>query len=430
MTDRTGHTTASTSPRLDRFDAELARNPEAAVEALLTDLAAARGPIIEETEGGHDALVTFVYVDDVDQVELNTPALMLNAPRLSEPMRRAAGTNVWTLVARIARDVTTAYRFHVDPPTLGDTTEEMMAVLSDPERHAAFTAAYARSVRPDPYNPHRVADLADDSDEPQSSVLTMPAAVALPRTADVSERIEEHRLPGGRRIDLYQPAGGDDGLPLVVVLDGEHCRRGLVLEHLDTAIAQGRVPPVRAVLWHNLSPTSRMVEMACNPVLPAALDDELFPWLAARGQLPPAERRVLVGFSYGGLATAYTALHRPDLFGAVLPISPSLFFTPDPDTEPGEWLTRQVTAGTTRARWFLAVGRLEDIPIALPGVQSGATMLSCARRFHQALQRAGADVVGLLEHPSGHEMFTVHAAVGQGLTALLAPGSRPADAPG
>ncbi|MYR37996.1 hypothetical protein GTX14_17825 [Streptomyces sp. SID4944] len=80
MTDRTGHTTASTSPRLDRFDAELARNPEAAVEALLTDLAAARGPIIEETEDGHDALVTFVYVDDVDQVELNTPALMLNAP--------------------------------------------------------------------------------------------------------------------------------------------------------------------------------------------------------------------------------------------------------------------------------------------------------------------------------------------------------------
>ncbi|MET8885384.1 alpha/beta hydrolase-fold protein [Streptomyces rubiginosohelvolus] len=419
MTDRTGHRMASTSPRLDRFDAELAQDPAAAVEVLLADLAAAQGPIIEETEGGHDALVTFVYVDDVDQVELNTPPLMLNAPRLSQPMRRVAGTNVWTLVARIARDVTTAYRFHVDPPTLGDTTEEMMAVLSDPDRYAAFTAAYTRSVRPDPYNPRQVADLADDSDEPQCSVLIMPDADALPGANDVSDRVVEHRLPGGRRIDVYRPAGGGDDLPLVVVLDGEHCRRGLVLEHLDTAIAEGRVPPVRAVLWHNLSPTSRMTEMACNPALPQALADELFPWLDKRGELPPAARRVLVGFSYGGLATAYTGLHRPDLFGAALPVSPSLFFTPDPDTEPGEWLTRQVRPDTTRTRWFLAVGRLEDIPIGLPGVAPDATMLSCARRFHEALRTAGAEVVGMLEHPSGHEMFTAHAAVEQGLAALL-----------
>ncbi|WP_158605613.1 enterochelin esterase domain-containing protein [Amycolatopsis panacis] len=388
----------STSPRLGRFGAEFVRDPDAAVSALLADVAAARGPVIEDVAGAPDALVTFVYVDDVDQVELGTQALMLEVPRNSERMRRVAGADVWTLVLRVARDITTAYCFQVDPPTLGDTTEEMMATVSDPERHAAFVAADARSIRADPYNPRRVTDSMSDSGELRNSVLVMPDAAALPAQAEVSDRVEEHALPGGRRVDLYRPVNGGDDLPL----DGEHCRQGLVLEHLDAAIAEGRVPPVWVVLWHNLSPTSRMVEMACNPVLPAALADELFPWLHARGLLPPVSQRVLAGFSYGGLATAYTVLHRPDLFGAALPISASLFFTPDPNTEQAEWLARQVRPGSTRARWFLAVRQLEDTAIGLPGVAAGTTMVSSARRFHDALRDAGADVAGLLEYPSGH----------------------------
>lgn len=400
MPDRSGSRVTSTSPRLGRFDAEFARDPDAAVSALLADVAAARGPVIEDVAGAPDALVTFVYVD---QVELGTQALMLEVPRSSERMRRVAGTDIWSLVLRVARDMTTAYCFQVDPPTLGDTTEKMMATVSAPEREAAFVAAYARSIRPDPCNPRRVTDPLSDSGEPRSSVLVMPDAAALPAQAEVSDRVEEHALPGGRRVDLYRPVNGGDDLPLVVLLDGEHCRRGLVLEHLDAAIAEGGVPPVRVVLWHNLSPTSRMVEMACNPVLPAALADELFPWLDERGLLPPVAQRVLAGFSYGGLATAYTVLHRPDLFGAALPISASLFLTPDPNTEPGEWLARQVRPGGTRARW----GQLEDTAIGLPGVAADTTMVSSARRFHDALRDAGADVAGLLEYPSGHEMFTV-----------------------
>lgn len=414
---------ASSSPRLARFRDELADDSSAAVTSLLADAEAAQGPIVEpcaDASPGNEFLVTFVHVDDVDHVELNSQALMLSAPRQSEPMIREPGTNVWTLVVCVASGITTAYRYQVDPPRLGDTTDEMMEIVSDPKRYEEFAAAYARSIRPDRHNPHRVHDSMSGSSEPLNCVLVMPDAPDAMAESDFQGKIEEHELPSGRRIDVYQPAETGEDLPLVVMLDGEHCRSGRVVEHLDAAIAAGQVPAVRVVLWHNLSPTSRMIELACNPALPAALANELFPWLDERDELPPVEQRVLAGFSYGGLATAFVIMHRPDLFGSAIPISASFFYTPDPATEPGEWLARQVTPGNSaQARWFLAVGQLEDIVIGLPSLEPGATMVSGARHFHDALINAGADVTDLLEYPSGHEMFTVRAALQRGLPTLL-----------
>ncbi|MGW8537724.1 alpha/beta hydrolase-fold protein [Rhodococcus qingshengii] len=414
---------ASSSPRLARFRDELADDPSAAVTSLLADAEAAQGPIVEpsaDAHPGNEFLVTFVHVDDVDHVELNTQALMLSVPRQSEPMIREPGTNVWTLVVRVASGITTAYRYQVDPPSLGGTTDDMIAKLSDPEQYNAFAAAYARSIRPDRHNPRRVHDSMSGSSEPLNCVLVMPGAPDTLAEGDLEGKIEEHALPSGRRVDVYQPAKSGEDFPLVVMLDGEYCRSGRILEHLDAAIAAGQVPPVRVVLWHNLSPTSRMVEMACNPALPTALANELFPWLDHRDELPPVEQRVLAGFSYGGLATAFVIMHRPDLFGSAMPISASFFYTPDPATEPGEWLARQVTPGNSaQARWFLAVGQLEDTVISLPGLEPGATMVSGVRHFRDVLVTAGADVTDLLEYPSGHEMFTVRAALERGLPALL-----------
>src|SRR3546814_5308283 len=83
-----------------------------------------------------------------------------------------------------------------------------------------------------------------------------------------------------------------------------------------------------AVFWSNLSPTSRMTEYACNPALPTALADELLAWLEDQGIHAPLdpEQRVVAGSSYGGLGAGWAALERPEVFGSVLMMSPSLWF--------------------------------------------------------------------------------------------------------
>src|SRR3546814_16226192 len=71
-----------------------------------------------------------------------------------------------------------------------------------------------------------------------------------------------------------------------------------------------------------------MTEYACNPALPTALADELLAWLEDQGIHAPLdpEQRVVAGSSYGGLGAGWAALERPEVFGSVLMMSPSLWF--------------------------------------------------------------------------------------------------------
>jgi enterochelin esterase-like enzyme len=63
----------------------------------------------------------------------------------------------------------------------------------------------------------------------------------------------------------------------------------------------------------------RETELACNDRFTQFLADEILPWYRLQTGLSPyAETTTLVGSSLGGLATCYSALKRPDLFGNVI----------------------------------------------------------------------------------------------------------------
>ncbi|HVC81693.1 MAG TPA: alpha/beta hydrolase-fold protein, partial [Chloroflexota bacterium] len=66
--------------------------------------------------------------------------------------------------------------------------------------------------------------------------------------------------------------------------------------------------------------------MVCRPPIVTFLAEELLPWLRHRYQVVVDPARTIVGgSSLGGLASAYVALERPDLFGAVLAQSGSFW---------------------------------------------------------------------------------------------------------
>jgi enterochelin esterase family protein len=430
---------------IDRFIQETQTDPVAALAALRAELAAGQGPVVEEIPGRDELLVTFVCESPADAVQISCELWPydLGHPSLSVPMSRVDGTDVW--YASIAADprASVPYQFQVDPPSLGDTLEEAHAALADPERLGTFMRALFASGRADPYNPTRHypisglmgADPEGTAPEEQwESILTLPRAEPFPYfDGDAPRgRVERHvfsadALPGERDVAVYLPPGytPERAYPVVVMLDGEFYERsGRAPEVLDGAIAQGAIPPVVGVFWHNLTIASRMVEMACNPALPAALADDLLPWIRERYAVTddPAQT-VITGQSFGGLASTWIPFRRPEAFGAALIVSPSLWFTPPdvtdvPDEVVGGWLTQQWLARDhAPVRFFVSVGALESAAIPYPGL-AGQSMVTLARTFAEAMAAAGYDVA-YREEVGGHNHHTVRRLLVPGLAALL-----------
>ncbi|MCS7475663.1 alpha/beta hydrolase-fold protein [Umezawaea endophytica] len=410
--------------RLARFERDHATDPGPALDSLTADLGAARGPLVERVSPT-EVDVTFVHVADVAAVSLRTKLLRLPQHREAEPMRRIAGTDVWHLTVRADSDTAVVYGFLHDPPAEFGSAAELLAVHLDEDRATAHRLALEAASAADPHNPDRMPwELVVGAEDVVDSVLALPDSpfTPLPDGGPPTE-VDEHEFDG-RRVGVYQPVGArpTDVLPLVVLLDGEVALRGGIHRRLAAAVADGTLPPLRVAFWHNRTLTSRTTEFACDPALAEALADGLLPFLGERYGLPPEpSRTVVAGFSLGGLAAGHVALTRPDAFGAALLMSAALWFTPEPGTEPDGWLVRRYAEAPTRDTAFhVTVGRLEDVPVGLPGTAPGTTWVSAARSFRDTLRDKGYDVRGYREVPSGHDLVNLHLAVVDGLAALLA----------
>ncbi|GAA1852573.1 hypothetical protein GCM10009836_35840 [Pseudonocardia ailaonensis] len=411
-----------THSRIAQFVSETATDPQRARDALSADLHAAGGPLVERVSPT-EVDVTFVHLADEDDVQLRTALLRTSPPLLSLPMETVAD-GVHALTVRAASDAAVSYCFLYSPPSAGETMAEMMALYTDPEAARRFQTDLEASSRLDLFNPAEMQrDIDFGTGHARDSVLVLPDSTYDPQAVSTTTpELDELELDG-RRISVYQPRGArrDDVLPLVVLVDGEVLLRGGFEHRLDHAIETGAIPPVRCVLWHNRTLTSRMLEMACDEALADELADGLLPLLQKRYGIP-ADRaqRVIGGFSMGGLAAVHTAFTRPDAFGSALPMSGVLWFTPDPATEAGGWLTRQIAAapgGDTR--FYLTVGSLEDIPVNAPGVPEGTTWVTAVSDLHDTLRAKGYDVRGFSQIPSGHEFINTVQAIALGLPALL-----------
>jgi enterochelin esterase family protein len=436
------------SMRIARFEAETAGDPAAALKSLQRDLETSRGPLVEEISGSDNVLVTFVFVGPAEAPSVRVACELwpvdLGQLALGPEMTRIAGTDVWYASVETDPRMAVPYQFQVNPPSWGETLEELHAMLADEKQLAALMREMFDSGRADPHNPERHYPynglLGGDPDgtateDKWQSILTLPAAEPFPYLdgQGLRGRLEEHvlpgkELPGERAVTVYLPPDyqADRAYPLVVLLDGELLLKcGRLDRVLDSAIVQGEIPPVVAVFWHNLTIASRMTEMACNPALPDALADELLPWVRARYSVTDDPSKVVIGGqSFGGLSSAWIPFRRPDAFGAAFIISPSFWFTPPDAGEAtaevsGGWLTQEYeAAGIKPVRMYIAVGMLESGAIPYPGM-NGQSMVDLARNFRDALRSRGYDIAGYREEPGGHNHVTVQRLLVPGLRALL-----------
>jgi len=396
--------------------------------ALTADLRAAGGPLVEA--GGTDLLVTFVWIGPQRQVSVRGAQLFEDRNAMSHPMHQVPGTEVWHLSVRAPRGLTTVYQYLVEDPFI-DADKNDLALLG------RLVAESRERSYADPFNPRRLfpqsAKIAGVDDAPTGnwdSVLELPGLEPAPWFDGEAPALEEHHLVSGvlgneRTVAVYTPAGTGP-YPLVVLLDGESW---VSVARLHAALARlmgdGTIAPAVVAFVANPAEgmTARMKEMACDPDLTRMLAEELLPLLRSAYDL--SDSVIVGGNSLGGLAAAFAALERPDVFGGVLSVSGSFWwgYLPTPqgwgkDDEP-EWLTRRYAeAPLGPVRFWIDVGRLETgaSPLA-PGIDQRAAN----RHLRTVLRAKGYDVT-YHEAPGGHDFATFRRSVVKGLRALLGPG--------
>ena len=208
-----------------------------------------------------------------------------------------------------------------------------------------------------------------------------------------------------RNIWIYTPAGYDahaaTPYPLVVAFDGTDYQDTIPLPRiLDTLAATRRAPAFVAVLIDNSSGPERIADLGNAHKMVTFLGQQLIPYVRAHWRVTSDPHRVIItGSSAGGLASAYVALERPDLFGNVLSQSGAFWRGAEASNDaPYEWLATRAAALPKRDVTFLLdVGTLED-HATLGG--SGPNFRDANRRFRDALLAKGY-AVNYTEVPGG-----------------------------
>ena len=150
----------------------------------------------------------------------------------------------------------------------------------------------------------------------------------FPLTFGKHETLESKILGENRDILVSAPAHPAQGMPLLILLDGEWNLRNVsaAVNHLSS---NGRLPPmvvagvVNTDRGRDLMPTFANDKFADGPSdrFLTFLADELIPKLAA--EYPIGKYRILAGHSNAGMFSLYAFIRRPDLFQANIALSPS-----------------------------------------------------------------------------------------------------------
>ncbi|MEU5699058.1 enterochelin esterase [Streptomyces aurantiacus] len=382
-----------------------------AVEAFWADARRRGTPVVSaDPQGSADHVaMTFLWRGGPATRAVQVLPNKLGDPRRPEGnlMERAPGTDVWHWTLRLRRDWRGTYDFHVDEG-------------EGPEQGGPEYWRWLRTRRhADPYNSRTLprrwggdpVSYAELPGAPDSSDWDPRPGVA--RGTVTEHRVASARLGTERRVWLYEPPGAvrePAKLPVLVLLDGEHWQPRLGVAHLlDNLIADGRVPPLAAVLPDSVDPGTRWTELTCRPEFVAFLVDELLPWAA--GRLPVTDdpaRTVVAGQSLGGLTAAYAALAAPHRFGNALVQSGSFWWPVGPEAE---WLTGRVAGEPRRpVRFRLSFGEQEWV--ALPA----------ARRLRDTLAAAGYENAAYREFNGGHDYLCWRTELADGLVELLSGG--------
>jgi len=393
------------SPRLRQLAATLEAG--GGTEAFWAQAVEAGTPLVEGSSDG-TSIVTFLYRGAATGVRI------LGAPSADhDPMLRLGSSDVWYRSYELPNDTRLSYRLAPDVPTVpGSFWERRVAILAtaqaDPlNRHPWPANAVDR------FNAKSVLSLNDAPPQPYVAPR-MDAGGTVRHMTFASEA-----LGNSRRISVYLPADFnpvDPDTVLLVHFDGEAYQSEVSVPRiLDNMQADGVLPQTVAVLIGNPDMATRGRELPGSAAFAKAVARDVLEFaLKDLGLAVPADRTVIAGSSFGGLAAVRLALSHPDVFGNVVSMSGSFWWSPKgtaPDR--AEYMASRIAAADkAEVRFFLSAGLFETAR------DGDLDILNTNRHLRTVLKAKGYDVT-LREYAGAHDYLVWQGALSDGLLALF-----------
>jgi enterochelin esterase family protein len=255
-----------------------------------------------------------------------------------------SGTDVWYRTYKVRNDA--AFTYWISP---NDSLERL------------GTASRRSQPQADPFNSRRSG--------PQSYVELKDVVSASvpegPKGHSEITKLVSGLMKNERSVMIYTPAGYDsDGTttyPLLVMLDGgAYVSLADMRPILDELMAKKQIPPTVAIFVFPAMPENRTAEMSCNDTFADFLAEELVPWIRGKYHVSTVPGDTIIGgSSLSALEAMFTAWRHSEIFGKVLSLSGSHWWTPQGDLEPS-WLIRQLASSPrVPVRISMSVGLME-----------------------------------------------------------------------
>lgn len=408
------------SPRLQTVLEKWTTGDTAVLHQFWQEMKTQGTPLVERQDDEF-CLVTFLWRDE-DRT-LDTLCLTAGPAGFDfhlGQMARLADTDIWFRSYQMPGG--TVMLYHLSP-------NNPLPIWGSPEWADLWDEFEPDVFQFDPLNPLRHAD---------GSVLRLPDARPEPWFSELPDEqtgqlhihdFEDNSLGSLRRMRVYTPAGYEENgssYPWLLLFDGSTYAEAIATTMLDNLIAQNIIPPL-VVVFVNGSWEDRQQDLACNPAFNQFLVHELRPWLQTNFRVSddPVETAV-GGFSFGGLAAAFTAYQHPDIFGNVLAQGGLFQWSPEMnlhglahDTRSPastNWLIRQfVEAERLPIRFHLDVGTYDFN--GQPELHSNTLMAN--RHLRDVLQAKGYEV-DYVEFNGGHDFVGWRRALPQAVKWLVA----------
>lgn len=426
------------------YTARLLAAENAGEEAWWQALAEIGTPLVEELSA--DRVIMSYFWRDPQGDEAHSPVRRVyidincvtdhHSPQ-PQSLQRLPGTDIWHWSTEIEPQWRGSYSLipvEADrlPPTFSD----------DAPTRASEQRSWWMSVMPlaiaDPLNRGRSLR---NSYQHALSAAHMPGAPdqsawhlldsGQPAQADAA-RLQQFRwksalLGNERRIWLYTTGETPhpEQRPLTLLLDGQNWAEGSPLfSALDCETESGHLPAAVWLFIDVIDLTFREQELPCNPTFWQAVEEELLP--LARTLTPfseEADRTLVAGQSYGGLAATYAGLHRPLRFGRVLSQSGSFWW-------PSVELIRHFSTRQNNEMGWLTAQLLEralpesHLTVYMEAGSREGDMAPLSAQMHEALVAAGHRTHFRI-YAGGHDSLCWRGGLIDGLRWLLADFAEP-----
>jgi enterochelin esterase-like enzyme len=405
------------SPRIAALRKDTESGNAGAVAAFWQEIEKNGTPLVEAMEGNsNDDLVTFLWRAKTETRNVFIMWFPFAAAKPDEfQMTRLGDTDVWYRTVKIRRGARFAYQLSPNDPL----------TFNEP-----FSMQRTATSQADPLNPHRWFDQPGGTRFEYQSMVEMPGAKPQPyiakREGVAAGKIEKKRIKSAlldneRDLSIYTPPGyRRDGSPnglLVVFDEGSYLTVVPTPVILDNLLAEGKIPPMVAVLIANPSQETRTHELPPNPKFADFLNNELIPWVRQNYNVTADPKQTVVaGSSFGGIASVYAGLRHPETFGNILCQSGSFWWSaakPEPYTEPNYLAKEFIKSPKLPLRFYMDAGAFE---VDMNG--GGGAILEPSRHMRDVLLAKGYEV-HFQEFVGGHDYLSWRGTLADGLLALV-----------